>query len=159
MQEFGPTIDNEILQNKKRLEHCDLICMVYDSADPNSFSYVANLQTRYELDHIPIVFIATKTDLDLVAQKYVTQPDTFCRNLGLQVPISVSFKMGEKANLFQKLIEICINPYLKLTRSGATPGFSLGKNVKIYKVVGWTALCVGLVAIGVGVWYRLGRNS
>ena len=43
MQEFGPSVASEVLKNKKRLETCDLLCMVYDSDDPNSFSYVASL--------------------------------------------------------------------------------------------------------------------
>ena len=160
MQEFGPSIDSEILQNKKRLETCDLICMVYDSADPNSFAYVASLQEKYSLDFLPIVFISTKSDLDLVAQKFIAQPDAYCRDLGLSVPISVSFKIGERANLFQKLIETCINPYYIFnTRNASTPGFNSPQNQKIYKMVGWTALCVGIVAIGVGVWYRINRSS
>jgi Ras family protein T1 len=46
MQEFGPAFDAEVLQNKKKLEACDLICMVYDSTDTNSFAYVANLRVH-----------------------------------------------------------------------------------------------------------------
>ena len=68
MQEFGPTLDGEVLQNKKKLEACDVICLVYDSGDANSFPYVANMLKKYHIDHIPIVFVATKSDLDLVAQ-------------------------------------------------------------------------------------------
>jgi Ras family protein T1 len=44
MQEFGPNLDSEVLQNKKKMELCDLVCMVYDSADANSFAYIANLR-------------------------------------------------------------------------------------------------------------------
>lgn len=43
MQEFGPNVDAEILQNKKRMDQCDVVCLVYDSADVNSFAYVASL--------------------------------------------------------------------------------------------------------------------
>jgi hypothetical protein len=43
MQEFGPNYDAEVLQNKKRLEACDVLVFVYDSGDVNSFAYVANL--------------------------------------------------------------------------------------------------------------------
>jgi mitochondrial Rho GTPase 1 len=43
MQEFGPNVDAEVLQNRKRMESCDVICLVYDSADVNSFAYVASL--------------------------------------------------------------------------------------------------------------------
>ncbi len=47
MQEFGPAFDAEVLQNKKKLDACDLICMVYDSADTNSFAYVAGLRVGF----------------------------------------------------------------------------------------------------------------
>lgn len=46
MQEFGPTLEAEVLQNKKKLDACDVLCMVYDSGDANSFAYVANLRVR-----------------------------------------------------------------------------------------------------------------
>ncbi|KAJ3261803.1 ERMES complex Ca(2+)-binding regulatory GTPase gem1 [Boothiomyces macroporosus] len=49
MQEFGPNLEAEILQNKKKLDACDLICMVYDSGDANSFAYLAALRVRNEL--------------------------------------------------------------------------------------------------------------
>jgi mitochondrial Rho GTPase 1 len=49
MQEYGPNFDAEVLQNKKRLDQCDLICMIYDSADANSFAYVANLRVSVNL--------------------------------------------------------------------------------------------------------------
>lgn len=46
MQEFGPHFDSEILSRPKKLEACDLVCLVYDSGDVNSFSYVADLRVR-----------------------------------------------------------------------------------------------------------------
>jgi Ras family protein T1 len=114
MQEFGPNLDSEVLQNKKRMDACDLICMVYDSADANSFAYVATLREKFKLDHLPIVYIATKSDLDLVAQRHLVQPDQYCRSLGLSVPTSVSMKTNMNVDLFNMLIEICINPYIFL---------------------------------------------
>lgn len=63
----------------------DVIIYVHDSSDTNSFSYISNLrvsiqhhlcwtllthirQQQYSLDHIPSVFVATKSDLDLALQ-------------------------------------------------------------------------------------------
>ncbi|KAJ3287568.1 ERMES complex Ca(2+)-binding regulatory GTPase gem1 [Rhizoclosmatium sp. JEL0117] len=69
MQEFGANYETEVLQNKKKLEACDVICFVYDSGDVNSFAHVANLRSRYDLRHIPCVFVATKSDQDLVPQE------------------------------------------------------------------------------------------
>ena len=44
LQEYGPLMESEVLQNKKKMESCDLICLVYDSTDTNSFAYIANLR-------------------------------------------------------------------------------------------------------------------
>lgn len=70
-----------------------MIVYVHDSSDTNSFSYISNLrvcvcflarfwvlmtgldlQQQYSLDHIPTLFVATKSDLDLALQVrvYVT---------------------------------------------------------------------------------------
>ncbi|KAJ3296229.1 ERMES complex Ca(2+)-binding regulatory GTPase gem1 [Borealophlyctis nickersoniae] len=110
MQEIGPKLDSEILQNRKKLEACDVLCFLYDSGDVNSFAYVANLRTRCEIDHLPIVFVATKSDTDLVPQRYEVQPDMYCRNLGLAVPISVSLKDNVTAELYQMLVGVAMDP-------------------------------------------------
>lgn len=44
MEEFGTQYEAEVLQNKKKLDKCDLLCFVFDSSDVNSFAYVANLR-------------------------------------------------------------------------------------------------------------------
>ncbi|KAI8899737.1 P-loop containing nucleoside triphosphate hydrolase protein [Globomyces pollinis-pini] len=110
MQEFGPNVDAEVLQNKKKMDACDLICLVYDSGDANSFAYVANLREKYKLDHCPVVFIASKSDTDLVAQRYHIQPDAYCRSIGLVVPVSVSMQSAVTADLFNMLVKVCVNP-------------------------------------------------
>lgn len=51
-------------------------------------------QQQYSLDHIPSVFVATKSDLDLAQQRHEVQPDVYARRLGLPVPMSVSVKLG-----------------------------------------------------------------
>ncbi|KAJ3041842.1 ERMES complex Ca(2+)-binding regulatory GTPase gem1 [Rhizophlyctis rosea] len=110
MQEFGPQFDSEILQNKKKLEACDVLCFLYDSGDVNSFAYVANLRNRFDIDHLPCVFVATKSDTDLVPQRYEKQPDMYCRDLGLAVPISVSIKENVTAELYQLLVGVAMDP-------------------------------------------------
>ncbi|KAJ3408620.1 ERMES complex Ca(2+)-binding regulatory GTPase gem1 [Chytridiales sp. JEL 0842] len=110
MQEFGPNYDSEVLQNKKRLEACDVLVFVYDSGDVNSFAYVANLRNRFDVGNIPCIFVSTKSDQDLVPQRYELQPDAFCRNLGLLVPISVSVKENFTADIYNILVEIAMDP-------------------------------------------------
>lgn len=93
------------------MDQCDLICLVYDSADTNSFAYIASLRDKYKIDHLPVVYIATKSDLDLVAQRYALQPDTYCRQLGLVVPMNVSMKTASSAkDLVHMLVGVCITP-------------------------------------------------
>ncbi len=46
MEEYGPQFDIEVLSNKKKLESCDVLCFIYDSNDPHSFAYVANLRVN-----------------------------------------------------------------------------------------------------------------
>ena len=84
LQEFGSKYEPEVLRNSKKTDLADVIVYVHDSSDTNSFSYISNLrvgdlrcssapdltlsQQQYSLDHIPTLFVATKSDLDLAQQ-------------------------------------------------------------------------------------------
>ncbi|WVO22785.1 mitochondrial Rho GTPase 1 [Cryptococcus decagattii] len=100
LQEFGSKYESEILRNSKRLDMADVIIYVHDSSDTNSFSYISNLRQQYSLDHIPAIFVATKSDLDLAQQRHEVQPDVYCRRLGLQAPMAVSSRLGPLHNLW-----------------------------------------------------------
>ena len=67
-------------------------------------------QNRFDIDHLPSVFVATKSDSDLVPQRYEKQPDMYCRDLGLAVPISVSIKENVTAELYQLLVGVAMEP-------------------------------------------------
>jgi Ras family protein T1 len=124
MQEYGPLVDGEVLDAKGGLEGADLVCLVYDCGDVNSFSYVAELwvclhltnQKKYEFESrgIPAVFCATKSDLDVEQQRYLVQPDAFCRQLGVPVPVSVSIKERGYGDIFQTLVGVALEPGLAL---------------------------------------------
>lgn len=118
LQEFGSKYEAETLRNPKKTELADVIVNVYDSSDTNSFSYISNLRQQYNLDHIPTLFVATKSDLDLAQQRHEVQPDVYCRRLGLQVPVAVSVKTGQTADVFHAICSIAMNP------SSAIPGGS-----------------------------------
>ncbi|CAJ0760402.1 11353_t:CDS:10 [Entrophospora sp. SA101] len=95
LQEFGSRYEAEILQNKRKLDNCDLLCFVYDSNDADSFSYIVELR-RNEI-----------------------QPDVYCRSLGLAPPINVSVKKHyQVADLWNLLAGVAINPTI------ATPGLA-----------------------------------
>jgi Ras family protein T1 len=126
LQEFGSQYEPETLRNPKKTDLADVIVYVYDSSDTNSFSYISNLRVRplltvsrtapdttqqqYSLDHIPTLFVATKSDLDLAQQRHEVQPDVYCRRLGLQVPVAVSVRTGQLADVFHVLTRIAMNP-------------------------------------------------
>ncbi|ORZ29229.1 P-loop containing nucleoside triphosphate hydrolase protein [Catenaria anguillulae PL171] len=144
LQEFGSKYESDILSNRKRLEHCDVACFVYDSSDVNSFAYVANLIV------LPCVIVATKSDLDLVQQRYDIPPDVFCRNLGLDKPMHISVKDDIMADFFNVLAAVAMNPYgmnamPKLTSSNS--------EVRPYpKYVAVTAAVGAFLAVGFLSW-------
>nr|AOC97476.1 Rho family protein [Volvariella volvacea] len=110
LQEFGSRYEPEILRNSKKTDIADVVVYVHDSSDTNSFSYISNLRQQYSLDQIPTLFVATKSDLDLALQRHEVQPDVYCRRLGLQVPVSVSAKTGQTADVFHTICSIAMNP-------------------------------------------------
>ena len=46
LQELPTEQDRETLQDKRKLALADCVCFVYDSSDPNSFTYIVNLMVR-----------------------------------------------------------------------------------------------------------------
>ncbi|KAJ1553094.1 ERMES complex Ca(2+)-binding regulatory GTPase gem1, partial [Nowakowskiella sp. JEL0078] len=151
MQEFGPGFDREVFQNRKLMEACDMLCFVYDSADANSFTYVANLRKlRYEGEQLPCVFVATKSDADYVPQRYEVQPDAYCRNLGLAVPLSVSMKEQVTADLYSLLVGVALDPAV------AIPGYKREAEryarIKNYVAIGTVSATV--VGIALFLQYR-----
>lgn len=69
-------------------------------------------QQQYSLDHIPTLFVATKSELDLAQQRHEVQPDVYCRRLSLQVPVAVSVKTSQMADVFNAICDIAIHPYV-----------------------------------------------
>ncbi|QRV86369.1 EF-hand 1, calcium-binding site protein [Ceratobasidium sp. AG-Ba] len=110
MREFGSKCEADMLRDAKTMDLADVIIYVHDSSDTNSFSYISNLRQQYTLDHIPSMFVATKSDLDLAQQRHEVQPDVYCRRLNLQGPYAVSIKNPQIANLFPAIVSTAINP-------------------------------------------------
>ncbi|BGP51904.1 ERMES complex Ca(2+)-binding regulatory GTPase gem1 [Rhodotorula kratochvilovae] len=162
LQEFGSTYESEVLRNKKKLELADVLVFVYDSSDTNSFSYVSNLRQQYKLDDIPTLFVATKSDLDLAQQRHEVQPDTYCRKLSLRVPLAVSVKRGELADLYHAIVRIAIHPLSALPygpdRSSASSllGFPVTRT-QLYVCA--SAGLAATLAVGLGWWMRVGVRA
>ncbi|KAH7101264.1 mitochondrial Rho GTPase [Auriculariales sp. MPI-PUGE-AT-0066] len=146
LQEFGSRAEPEALRNSKKTDVADVIVYVYDSSDTNSFSYISNLRQQYSLDHIPTLFVATKSDLDLAHQRHEVQPDVYCRRLGIQGPLAVSVKEGELAELFQTIVSIAIRPHSAMP-GGADRSLSLLSPPRIRTLFAMTAFLGGASAI------------
>lgn len=43
-------------------------------------------------------------------QRHEVQPDTYCRKLSIRVPLAVSVKRGELADLYHTVVRIAIRP-------------------------------------------------
>jgi Ras family protein T1 len=143
MQEFGKNNEAEILKDRQKLDLADVIVFVYDSSDVNSFAYIAGLRTQYNLDEYPIIYVSTKCDSDLVQQRYEVQPDVYCRKLGLAVPICVSVKSNEMADLYNLIAGVAMNPQIAIVQNNKdTSSFNTIKYLK------YTAVAGGIIAIG-----------
>lgn len=118
LQEFGGQ-ENAILENRDKIKKCDVMCLVYDSSDPESFSYLVDLVNTHEsLQDLPIVFVALKADLDKVQQRCYIQPDEFTEQLYMDHPLHISSTWPSSLNeLFIKITEAALVP------GRNTPGF------------------------------------
>ncbi|KAF8740719.1 hypothetical protein AX14_007617 [Amanita brunnescens Koide BX004] len=150
LQEFGSRFEAETLRSSKKSDVADVIVYIYDSSDTNSFSYISNLRQQYSLDHIPTLFVATKSDLDLALQRHEVQPDVYCRRLGLQVPVAVSVKTGQLADVFHVICGIAMKPHSAMPGGGDR---ALSATARIRMYVTLTALLGGCTA-GLLVIYR-----
>ncbi|KAF8442938.1 P-loop containing nucleoside triphosphate hydrolase protein [Boletus edulis BED1] len=150
LQEFGSKYEAETLRSPKKTDLADLIIYVHDSSDTNSFSYISNLRQQYNLDHIPTLFVATKSDLDLAQQRHEVQPDVYCRRLGLQVPVAVSIKTGQTADVFHVMCSIAVNPHAAIP-GGPDRALTASERLRMY--VTMTALFGGISA-GLVMVYR-----
>ena len=107
MQEFS---NEQHALNKTALSKCDLICLLYDVTNPQSFEYVVNIQKKLVQDDfdIPCLYFASKADLP--PAKQTVSVDEFFK--GSQPPLSFSNKKITheeeeifKYDLIQQIIE------------------------------------------------------
>ncbi|KAI0731923.1 mitochondrial Rho 1 [Fomitopsis betulina] len=150
LQEFGSKYEAETLRNPKKTDLADVIVYVHDSSDTNSFSYISNLRQQYSLDHIPTLFVATKSDLDLAQQRHEVQPDVYCRRLGIQVPVAVSVKTGQMADVFHAVCGVAMNPNSAIP-GGSDRALTAAARIRMYIKV---ATMIGGLATGVVLVYR-----
>lgn len=110
IEELGE-LEPAILENQAKLDACDLICYTYDSSDPDSFSHIVSLRTKYpQLDDLPCIYTALKADQDKTTQRSEMQPDDYTTNLNMNAPLHVSVTWNSISELFVTLAEAATNP-------------------------------------------------
>uniref|UniRef100_A0A8C5FIU7 EF-hand domain-containing protein n=1 Tax=Gadus morhua TaxID=8049 RepID=A0A8C5FIU7_GADMO len=66
---------------------CDVVCLVYDVNNPQSFEYCAKVYKKHFMDSkTPCMLIAAKSDLHEIRQHYSLTPLEFCRRHKLHPP-------------------------------------------------------------------------
>ncbi|TVY36581.1 Mitochondrial Rho GTPase [Lachnellula subtilissima] len=110
LEELG-NLEPAILENQAKLDACDLICYTYDSSDPDSFSHIVSLRTKYpQLDELPSIYTALKADQDKTTQRSEAQPDEYTMGLNMNAPLHVSVTWNSISELFITLAEAATNP-------------------------------------------------
>lgn len=111
LQELGEQ-EPAILENRLKMRECDVLCLIYDSSDPESFSYLVDIISKYKhLEELPVVFVALKADLDKQQQRCHIQPDDFTEQLYVDHPLHISSTWPSSLNeLFIKLTEAALEP-------------------------------------------------
>lgn len=147
LEELGDQ-EAAILENRKRLDLCDVICYAYDSLDPDSFQYLVDLRRkRAHLDEIPLVFVALKADLDKQQQRADVQPENYTRDLFLDSPVHISSAWTSSLHeLFIQLVDAAKVPSTATPGLGSEPVADV-ENVKHLVMAGGAISVMALVSV------------
>ena len=147
LEELGHS-ERAVLENQARLDACDLVCYAYDSSDPESFSHIVDLRTRYpQLDDLPAVYTALKADKDKTMQHGELQPDVYTASQDMAAPLHVSVNWDSISELFVALAEAATNPSLGFPRIEEPPT----DRTSLYVTLGAVA-CAAVAAVI--IWKR-----
>jgi Ras family protein T1 len=136
------------LENQAKLDACDLICYAYDSSDPDSFSHIVNLRSKYpHLDELPSIYTALKADKDKTNQRSELQPDQYASSLSMSLPLHVSVTWGSISELFVAFADAATNPSTAFPKSNEEGP----DRTSLYVALGATA-CAGVAALM--IWRR-----
>lgn len=149
LEELGE-LEPAILENKTRLDQCDVICYTYDSSDPDSFQYLVDLRQKHEetLKEIPCVFVALKADLDKQQQRADVQPENYTRDLCLGSPLHISSAWATSLNeLFIQIVDAATMPSLATAGLAQEPEPKPDENYLPIALAGGTLGVMALVSI------------
>ncbi|ABN67419.2 possible rho-like GTPase involved in secretory vesicle transport [Scheffersomyces stipitis CBS 6054] len=149
LEELG-VHESAILENKSRLDQCDVICYAYDSSDPESFQYLVELRDKYSvlLDEIPSVFVALKADLDKQQQRSDVQPENYTRDLYLGSPLHISSAWTTSLHeLFIQLVDAAKMPSTATPGLESEPDFTDQENFKHLVMAGGAVTVMTIVSV------------
>lgn len=158
LEELGE-LESAILENKSRLDQCDVICYTYDSSDPDSFQYLIDLRKKYadKLDEIPCVFAALKADLDKQQQRADMQPENYTRDVFLNSPLHISSNWATSLNeLFIQIVDAATIPNLATAGLEKEPETN-DENYKHFILAGGTLSVMALVSLW--IWNSTMQNN
>ena len=150
LEELGE-LEPAILENKSKLNACDMIIYTYDSSDADSFSHIATQRATYpHLAELPALFVALKADNDKANQRTEVQPDEYTIAAGLNKPLHVSTTWPSISDLFVQIAEAALSPsttFQKNEEEGVD-------RTNLYIALG-AVVCAG--AAFVAIWRRVSR--
>lgn len=158
LQELGEQ-EPAILENKSKMKYCDVLCLTYDSSDPESFSYLVELMEKFKhLEELPIIFVALKADLDKQQQRCSIQPDDYTEKLFLDHPLHISSTWSSSLNeLFVKLTEVALDP-AKFT-PGLKPDLESVSDIDYWQyAVVWGSM-LGFASLFMFTFFKIVKNS
>ncbi|CAL8284755.1 unnamed protein product, partial [Boreogadus saida] len=94
---------------------CDVVCLVYDVNNPQSFEYCAKVYKKHFMDSkTPCMLIAAKSDLHEIRQHYSLTPLEFCRRHKLHPPQPFTCNTSDVPikDLYTKLTTMAMYPHL-----------------------------------------------
>ncbi len=143
-----------VLENKKKLlDQCDVMVYTYDSSDPNSFSYIPDIRTKYpHLEELPSVYVALKADLDRTTQRAEHQPDEYTvqvQKMPQGPPLHTSVTWPSIQELFVAVSEAALDPISAFPRTHEEEDD--GKWMR-YGIAMGAVVCAGAAAVV--IWRR-----
>ncbi|XP_063077638.1 mitochondrial Rho GTPase 2 isoform X2 [Engraulis encrasicolus] len=99
---------------------CDVACLMYDTTDPQSFSYCASIYKQHYMDSgVPCVLVSSKVDQPEVAQQYGMTPAEFCYKHRLPPPMPFSTTHPD-TRIYSKLAWAAMYPHLNGSEMSST---------------------------------------
>lgn len=102
LSELGE-LESATLENRAKLDACDLICWTYDSSDADSWTYIVQTKEQHAdkgMDDVPSIYLATKADDDKAVQRSDRPPEVWCSDQGLPAPLHTSIRWGSVGEVF-----------------------------------------------------------